>query len=73
MAVAIKIVFEERNNQIDIDVSGRPEGESTSAEISEAKAFIEFYGEHLAENSVRMKLYEADMNKIFKRAGRTAN
>lgn len=66
MAVAIKIVFEERNNQIDIDISGRPEGESTPAEISEAKAFIEFYGEYLAENSTRMKLYETDMNKIFK-------
>ncbi|EAA2983351.1 hypothetical protein HT845_002472 [Salmonella enterica] len=73
MAVAIRIVFEEIKNRIEIDVSGRPEGKATPAEISHAEAFVEFYGEHLAENSDSMELYEADMYKIFKRAGRTAN
>lgn len=73
MAIDIKIVIKERNNQIAADVLGRPDAYVTPAEMKYATDVVGLLSRWLAENSDGVKVYEADMDKIFKRGGHSIN
>ncbi|EDQ7908794.1 hypothetical protein CFL29_004027 [Salmonella enterica] len=73
MAIDIKIVIKERNNQIAADILGRPDGYVTPAEMKYANDVAGLLSRWMAENSDEMKVYEADMDKVFKRDGHSIN
>ncbi|EBR5098928.1 hypothetical protein B2O45_01730 [Salmonella enterica] len=73
MATDIKIVIKERNNQITAEVFGRPDGDVTPAEMKYANDVIGLLSRWLAEDSDGVRVYESDMDKVFKRDGRSIN
>ncbi|EIR3453848.1 hypothetical protein LWV97_001889 [Salmonella enterica] len=73
MAIDIKIVIKERNNQISAGVLGRPDGYVTPAEMKYANDVVGLLSRWMEENSDGVKVYESDMDKIFKRDGRSIN
>ncbi|ENU7737893.1 hypothetical protein ACE3YX_004554 [Salmonella enterica] len=73
MAIDIKIVIKERNNQITAEVLGRPDEYVTLAEMKYASDVVGLLSRWMSENSDGVKVYEADMDKIFKRDGHSIN
>lgn len=73
MAIDIKIVIKEGNNQISADVLGRPDAYVTPAEMKYANDVVGLLSRWMEENSDGVKVYESDMDKIFKRDGHSIN
>ncbi|EJM3833924.1 hypothetical protein NOH83_004499 [Salmonella enterica] len=73
MAIDIKIVIQEGNNKISADVLGRPDAYVTPAEMKYASDVVRLLSRWMEENSDGVKVYESDMDKVFKRDGHSIN